>query len=475
MSPPYITSALTSVLTVTLDSSFSAVHTVLLTRATEPALEEITSLLSASAADPGSSRRMTGFRPSPLSPVVLPPTVDIAGAILPIWTVIGAVDWINSNLRTPQSHAAAFASAIDAGLDVDSFLGLWEKHMGGGYGDDAATAVMEFMDDANGKTLNDEQKKKLKDFISLLPQKGVSNPDGEDISKDDLTVIAKKNTALDDDDVERVHIAAPVHGSDDDDTDDYCPPHSETPPHTPAVSITNSGPEAILLAIIAAMDPAGVNLSVFFAALGCFAMQGRCSITVFPEGVMFTSDGSRTFMTKRLKKDLAHFALMSKWARYWHGDNELSLAMFCTWTQNPVACKTTDDVAGDGARPKPPMELHAVIIATIHPLVDGARKVIAICDPNVIPLDNRLDSLSSITRKSHLVKLFLEHEKKFSRVPYFINIPRRERNTGGHCLALVLEWMVELIVYGLNVTRDGAGNVAAIEGFRPLRVLQASA
>ncbi|KAJ6607160.1 hypothetical protein B0H10DRAFT_2228170 [Mycena sp. CBHHK59/15] len=346
---------------------------------------------------------------------------------------------------------------------------------------DAATAVMEFMDDANGKTLNDEQKKKLKDFISLLPRKGVSNPDGEDISKDDLTAIAKKNTALDDDDVERVHIAAPVHGDDDDDdedddtddTDDYRPPRAETPPHTPAVSITNSGPEAILRAIIAAMDPAGVNLSVFFAALGCFAMQGRRSITVFPEGVMFTSDGSRTFMTKRLKKYLAHFALMSKWARYRHGDNELSLAMFCTWTQNPVARKTTDNAASDDARPKLPMELHAVVVATIHHLVDGTRKVIAICDPNVIPLDNRLDSLSSITRKSHLVKLFLEYEKKFSRVPYFINIPHRERNTSSHCLTLALEWMVELIVHGLNVTRDGAGNVVAIEGFRPLRVLQA--
>jgi hypothetical protein len=32
-------------------------------------------------------------------------------------------DWINSNLRTPQSHTAAFASAINAGLDVDSFWG----------------------------------------------------------------------------------------------------------------------------------------------------------------------------------------------------------------------------------------------------------------------------------------------------------------------------------------------------------------
>ncbi|KAJ6617820.1 hypothetical protein B0H10DRAFT_2218201 [Mycena sp. CBHHK59/15] len=50
-------------------------------------------------------------------------------------SIIAAAAPINSNLRTPQSHAAAFASAIDAGLDVDSFLGLWEKHMGGGYGD----------------------------------------------------------------------------------------------------------------------------------------------------------------------------------------------------------------------------------------------------------------------------------------------------------------------------------------------------
>jgi hypothetical protein len=44
-------------------------------------------------------------------------------------------DWINSNLRTPQSHTAAFASAIDAGLNVDSFLELWAKHMGDSYGE----------------------------------------------------------------------------------------------------------------------------------------------------------------------------------------------------------------------------------------------------------------------------------------------------------------------------------------------------
>ncbi|KAJ6609543.1 hypothetical protein B0H10DRAFT_2225863 [Mycena sp. CBHHK59/15] len=223
------------------------------------------------------------------------------------------------------------------------------------------------------------------------------------------------------------------------------------------------GPPAILRAIIAAMDPAGVDA-------GEALYYG-----VFPEGVMFTSNGSRSFMMKRLKKDLAHFALMSKWARYWHGDNELSLAMFCTWMQNPVTRKTTDNAAGDDARPKPPIELHVVIVTTIHPLVDGTRKVIAICNLNIIHLDNRLDSLSSITRRSHLVKLFLEYEKKFSQVPYFINIPRHERNTGSHCLVLALEWMVELVVHGLNVTRDGAENVAAIEGFRPLRVLQVSA
>ncbi|KAJ6623382.1 hypothetical protein B0H10DRAFT_2213438 [Mycena sp. CBHHK59/15] len=48
-------------LLINLDSSFSAVRTVLLARATEPALEEITSLLSASAADPGIKQEDDGI------------------------------------------------------------------------------------------------------------------------------------------------------------------------------------------------------------------------------------------------------------------------------------------------------------------------------------------------------------------------------------------------------------------------------
>ncbi|KAK7027588.1 hypothetical protein R3P38DRAFT_2776504 [Favolaschia claudopus] len=42
-------------------------------------------------------------------------------------------DWINFNLRSPQLHKAAFASALDAGLDPKVFLELWGIHIGDRY------------------------------------------------------------------------------------------------------------------------------------------------------------------------------------------------------------------------------------------------------------------------------------------------------------------------------------------------------
>jgi hypothetical protein len=101
------------------------------------------------------------------------------------------------------------------------------------------------------------------------------------------------------------------------------------------------------------------------------------------------------------------------------------------------------------------MQLHVVAVATIHPIIHGATKVILFFDANMLPLDKDENSLSKVIRNQHLVEflLFKVYEQKNARVPYFINCTRPEHNTGGDCLVLALEWLVELAVYGFDFTR----------------------
>ncbi|KAJ7898714.1 hypothetical protein B0H13DRAFT_2520147 [Mycena leptocephala] len=226
------------------------------------------------------------------------------------------------------------------------------------------------------------------------------------------------------------------------------PPYLEIPPDTPAPSITDSVMEEVVQKITENMDRAGVNLCIFLRALGSFATQRNSPISVFPDRVMFADDNSKRFLTDKWRKDLSHFVVLSKWVRLPRGRNEFLLALFLTWTSNPIARKTAGNAVDDAPKDddfegadsegddlkdkKSKMELHAVVVVTIYLAHHGGRKVFAVCEPNVISVDNRYDSLSAIARKAHLVKLFLHYEKTNARAPYFINKPRPEHNSHSH-------------------------------------------
>ncbi|KAJ6537088.1 hypothetical protein B0H19DRAFT_1240815 [Mycena capillaripes] len=329
----------------------------------------------------------------------------------------------------------------------------------------AAIKVTAFLDDLSeeDEPLTDEQKQTLSAFLDRVGDEGVKNSKGH-VSTEELRKILDKDTALNADERQKVRIAAPVRDRSDDD---------QRLPRTPAASVTKIAIKDALRVIIAQVDPSGANVHILLEALERYAQRRNRSITVFGEPVMFTSKASKTYMTSRMKKDLGHFGLVSTWARHPADNNDITLSLFCCWTSNPAADSTSNQTGKDDDSK---LELHAVVVATIHPVVHGrrSRRAIVIADPNVISLDNHLDTLSEITRKGHLVKMFQAYERDKSRPLYWINRPRGQRNKDGICLALALEWMVEIVVDGLAFTRDSAGEVMRIEGFRGLGALQSS-
>jgi hypothetical protein len=55
---------------------------------------------------------------------------------------------------------------------------------------------------------------------------------------------------------------------------------------------------------------------------------------------------------------------------------------------------------------------------------------------------------------------------------FFINETRPERNKDGECLRLVLEWMVEVVMNGIAITRNADGEITDIKGFRKVMKLE---
>jgi hypothetical protein len=158
-----------------LHPSFRAVRTILLARATEPSLEDITSLLNASSADPGIKQEednLSGMAflartgpPHRTAPAVTTaPSSPLTGKIgadgFPVdsqgsrWCDptnnnchrcgrVGHIahkcmhtmpsfikDWILSNARTFPTASAAFAAALESGLTPDTFAEMYDHHAG---------------------------------------------------------------------------------------------------------------------------------------------------------------------------------------------------------------------------------------------------------------------------------------------------------------------------------------------------------
>ncbi|KAJ7828159.1 hypothetical protein B0H14DRAFT_2594824 [Mycena olivaceomarginata] len=137
--------------------------------------------------------------------------------------------------------------------------------------------------------------------------------------------------------------------------------------------------------------------------------RGQRQFCVHPKPVMFDSIKSKIARVKQ-NAALGHFDVLSNWVRHPMRDNEVLLALFCSWVKNPAVVSTTT-TQEEG------MILHAVIVGVIHPPTHAATRTIFFGDVNVLALDKNDPSLVSITRNQHLSKLFQEYERRHAHAP----------------------------------------------------------
>ncbi|KAJ6620234.1 hypothetical protein B0H10DRAFT_1946284 [Mycena sp. CBHHK59/15] len=194
------------------------------------------------------------------------------------------------------------------------------------------------------------------------------------------------------------------------------------------------------------------------------ASNPRPKITVYTHAVMFVNHG----IPKAQKcVPFSHFSTIEPLWKHLHTGSEITLGVFAMWTETPVG--------------KPSLEwlskhLHSCVVAIVHApdQQQKAGKVILVGNPNIVDGDCKKTAASEIL-KPHLISLLRHLEKKCGgKRPIFVNTTRPERNGGGHCLQLVLEWLVEIVVNSLQIEHDAKGAVTAIEGFRQLERLVAS-
>ncbi|KAJ7932170.1 hypothetical protein B0H13DRAFT_1857301 [Mycena leptocephala] len=113
--------------------------------------------------------------------------------------------------------------------------------------------------------------------------------------------------------------------------------------------------------------------------------------------------------------------------------------------------------------------LHVNVVMLFHP-PSGAHsrcpKVYVIGEHNIGPVEMRHHTVAGVV--SAWMRDLLS--QKNTR-PVWSNRPCPEQNDEGHCLALGLEWLVELVVLGLadlNIRRHKNREIKAINGFRHL-------
>ncbi|KAF8181978.1 hypothetical protein K438DRAFT_1975922 [Mycena galopus ATCC 62051] len=240
---------------------------------------------------------------------------------------------------------------------------------------------------------------------------------------------------------------------------------SSAVPRIRAPPITQDGVEAIMRSLIPAMDAAGTRLKIFLNALLALIQRNGHLWTVYPTPVMFQNQASKDRLVGR-RPGLSHFGFVSNWERHPPRGNEITLAVFCSWLENPV-------VVAVQPGEKTPLTLHAIIIGVIHPRTGKGTKAVFFADVNVLNLGlPSTPTLATVTSNQHLAKLFLTYHRAHPQVPFFINHPRPERNSGGDCMAMALEWLVEMAIVGIKFSRDSKGNVVHIDGFKPLAKIE---
>ncbi|KAJ7628053.1 hypothetical protein B0H17DRAFT_1110332 [Mycena rosella] len=191
--------------------------------------------------------------------------------------------------------------------------------------------------------------------------------------------------------------------------------------------------------IIQIDDHAGETAGIL-GELQEFVKRYNQPIQIHPQPIMFTDK-------KRKKKYLVGPSSI----RGPTCDHQILVILVIVWSVNPTA-RTFEEWSME--------DLHALLFIQVHPLCSATRgqvpKALLICNVN------------SFTKMGALE--LLPHTRKLLEVPgipctQYINFPHAERNTQGICLTLVLEWILELVMQGLQIKRDGRGWVTEVEGF----------
>ncbi|KAJ7681098.1 hypothetical protein B0H17DRAFT_1076802 [Mycena rosella] len=225
-------------------------------------------------------------------------------------------------------------------------------------------------------------------------------------------------------------------------------------PRLTSLVLTNDPLEAGLRASIAQIGDRAGETAGILSELQEFANRHNQPIQIHPQPIMFTDEKSK----KNTWSGRA-FAPFSTLPQFLNAgahlrDRQISVALVIVWSVNPTA-RTFEEWSAE--------DLHALLFVQVHPLCGATRgqvpKALLICDVNCLTKTGAPELLPR-TRKLLKVSGVLRTQ--------YINFPRAERNTRGICLTLALEWILELVVQGLQIKRDGRGCVTEVEGFRQL-------
>ncbi|KAJ7215851.1 hypothetical protein GGX14DRAFT_391530 [Mycena pura] len=185
------------------------------------------------------------------------------------------------------------------------------------------------------------------------------------------------------------------------------------------------------------------------------------STRVHPTGIMFLDNNSKK---KNDFVQLEQFTTVNKFGR--DGTETVRLGLFVSWTESPFSA---------GSETFLQLPLHCGLVAVISAQrLDGMRsagKTLLIGEPNVLWLNREERDLDNISL-GHFRSLFDNVVDKHNIQQIFINTPRKERNNGGHCFVLTLEWMAEIVIKGLDIQWNEAGGVQGITGFRRIDSIQ---
>ncbi|KAJ7847475.1 hypothetical protein B0H14DRAFT_2583561 [Mycena olivaceomarginata] len=211
----------------------------------------------------------------------------------------------------------------------------------------------------------------------------------------------------------------------------------------PAVlSIATPFDTSEILAEIPKTDGKGINSIPFLVKLAKAATanpNGR--IAVFPKPIFFTTN------QKKIKAiPFQPFSTITQFTKHPHRD-----------AKKPVTMSIKDWAAHDH---------HANLLFLVHhPDHNGPGKAIVIGEPNVFRNTDRTQGAILESRMKEMVKSIKKEEHSV-----WVNKVRAERNSNGKCLELVLRWMVDLViggVDGLEIERDTAGRVLKMKDFLP--------